>query len=139
MYLFSLLLFLAVATPAALQAQSKIYFKYDGSGNRKLRTIDMTKSATITAQDEGALDSRLGDQEIRIYPNPTKGLLKIDMPEMVSSKVTIQIFDSRGNLLISKVARETENQLDLSGYPGGLYILLIRTPDDRQEWKIIKE
>lgn len=139
--LFTLLLLLVVATPLALQAQTKIYFKYDGSGNRRLRTIDMSKSATIAAQgqDEELLDSRLGDQEIRIYPNPTKGLLRIDMPELSTTTVSLQVFDSRGSLLISKTAAETGNQLDLSAYPGGMYILLIRTAKDKQEWKIIKE
>lgn len=81
----------------------------------------------------------MAEQEIRIYPNPTKGLLRIDIPNLDGANITLDVFDSHGRLLIRKDAQAIGNQLDLSAYPTGMYILLIRTETDKQEWKIIKE
>ncbi|MFV0377412.1 MAG: T9SS type A sorting domain-containing protein [Mangrovibacterium sp.] len=138
-----LLVALALAAPAALQAQSKVRFEYDGSGNRKLRTITLSTSPTMASKSQmlepEELKTELGDQEIRIYPNPTKGLLRIDIPNLDGTNITLDIFDSHGRLLIRKDAQAIGNQLDLSAYPSGMYLLLIRTENDKQEWKIIKE
>lgn len=90
-------------------------------------------------QEAEELTTELGEQEIRIYPNPTKGLLRIDIPNLGDESMTLDVFDSQGRLLIRQDAAAIGNQLDLSAYPSGMYLLLIRTAGDKQEWKIIKE
>lgn len=127
----------------SLHAQTKISFKYDVSGNRTDRAVILlaNKSATIEQGDqhEEELTELLGDQEIRIYPNPTKGLLKIDLPSLNGIDVTLRLHDSNGRLLIRKQAQEIGNELNLSAYPSGFYILLIQAGTEKREWKIIKE
>ncbi len=131
-----------------LQAQSKIHFRYDDSGNRELRTlvdtIEFTSNTAIAYeldQDEEVtpIETELGDQEVLIYPNPTRGVLRIDMPKLEDSGVTLAIFDLRGNLLVSKDAHEFNNRIDLSSYPSGTYVLILRFANTSREWKIIKK
>ena len=123
-------------------AQNKVHFDYDLSGNRTDRTIvlSQTKSATISDENQlEELEDQLGTQEIRIYPNPTKGLLKIDLPSLSDPEMTLRVHDSQGRLLISRPAQQIGNELNLYQYPSGLYILIIQSGAEKREWKIIKE
>ncbi|MFV0267951.1 MAG: T9SS type A sorting domain-containing protein [Draconibacterium sp.] len=125
-------------------AQTKISFEYDASGNREVRkVIVLSKSAEIAAQsnqqEEVVVEDKLGNQEIRIYPNPTKGILKIDFPSLSETEAILNVYDLHGRLLIHKQAQEIGNELNLSSYPGGIYILNIHSGKEKREWKIIKE
>jgi len=123
-------------------SQNKIYFEYDLSGNRAERTIVLPqpKSATISRENQlDEFEDQLGTQQIRIYPNPTKGLLKIDFPSLSEPGMTLRVHDSQGRLLINKPAREIGNELNLYKYPSGLYILTIQRGSEKRVWKINKE
>ncbi|RKD92653.1 T9SS type A sorting domain-containing protein [Mangrovibacterium diazotrophicum] len=125
-----------------VSAQSKIYFEYDGSGNRELRTITLNKSATINSEkqeEEIVIEDQLENQAILIYPNPTKGILRIDIAELNGINMVVGIYDSNGRLLINQSLKENTSQFDLSAYPSGLYFLIIKSNDEKREWKIIKE
>ncbi len=144
-HVMALLLF-SVLFSATAPAQPKYGFTYDSRGNRVTRALIVLKSGTIPAdslqakQVEKPLDDQIGLQKTRIYPNPTKGLLRIDLPALTEQEATIRLHDSSGRLIIQQSAVEVNNELDLSAYPSGLYIMSIQIgPKDRKEWKIIKE
>lgn len=144
-YLLTLLLF-AVLFSATAHAQPKYGFTYDNRGNRVTRALIVLKSATIPAdslqakQAEKPLNDQIGLQKTRIYPNPTKGMLRIDLPALNDHEAIIRLHDSNGRLIIQQSAVELNNELNLSTYPSGLYIMSIQIgPKDRKEWKIIKE
>lgn len=142
------LLVVGILTAVVCPAQTAVEFTYDDNGNRDSRmVIDMnTKSATIhpdslqAKQDIKPLDDKVGLQRTRIYPNPTKGMLWIDLPELSEQEATIRLFDSNGKLVIQKVAIELNNELDLTNYPPGIYFMIIQIgQNERKEWKIIKQ
>ncbi|MDO8929083.1 MAG: T9SS type A sorting domain-containing protein [Bacteroidota bacterium] len=121
-------------------------FTYNARGHRVTRQFVIPKSATIPTDSLMAkelkkpFDDQIGLQKARIYPNPTKGLLRIDLPALTEQEATIRLHDSNGRLIIQQPAVEVNNELDLSAYPSGLYIMSIQIgPKDRKEWKIIKE
>lgn len=58
-------------------------------------------------------------EAISIYPNPTSGLINIQLKSFATAKV----YDQAGKLLLST----TEGQLDLSPFKSGTYILKIET------------
>ena len=89
-------------------------------------------------QDE-RFEDNVGDQKVIIYPNPTKGQLKIDLQggnEIIS---TLDVFNLAGSLLLHKTPASGSMMLDLSNYPSGTYILKIVVGNKASEWKIIKE
>ncbi|MDP2891411.1 MAG: T9SS type A sorting domain-containing protein [Bacteroidota bacterium] len=138
--LLSLVLFSATAP-----AQPKYGFTYDASGNRLTRAVVLLKSATICVdtlqvkQAEKPLNDQIGLQKTRIYPNPTKGLLLIDFPELSNAESTISVFDPSGKLIVKKSAISNGNEVDLSAHPPGFYIMVIHIGQEKKEWKIIKE
>jgi len=145
LYFLSLLL-ITVLFSGTVQSQTNYQFTYDNSGNRLTRTLIVLKSATIpndsiTAKElKTPLDDQIGLQKARIYPNPTKGLLRIDLPALSEQEAMIRLYDSNGKLIIQQTAVEENNEINLSSYPSGIYIMSIQIGrNDRKEWKIIKE
>ena len=80
-----------------------------------------------------------GEIGFNVYPNPNKGLLKIDISNMpLSSDSEMKLYDLNGNEL--KVLRNFEghSEIDISQYKDGIYILRIKVNEKRVDWKIIK-
>ena len=65
------------------------------------------------------------DRLIKLYPNPTKGLITIDLGLMEAS--SLRIIDAQGQMLMEQSDCVNECQLDLSKYISGIYRLLITT------------
>lgn len=145
-YLLACLL-VAVSFSEIAHAQSKIEFVYDDNGNRKERKVIVlgNKSATIypdslqAKQDINPLDDNIGLQKTRIYPNPTKGTLYIDFPELTDQQPIIEVYDQSGRLIVQKTAVSSKNKIDLSAHPPGSYIMMIHIGQEKKDWKIIKK
>jgi hypothetical protein len=120
-------------------AQTKVYsFTYDGSGNREKRQFIQLKSGQISSE-ESLYEDVVNQHEIKIYPNPTKGILNVKIPLDDENVMTIQVLSLNGSLLQENIVTNEMTIIDLSNRPSGLYILRIRGGDDSSEWKILKE
>jgi hypothetical protein len=68
--------------------------------------------------------------EIKIYPNPTDGILQISFRQSVG-KVEFMLFDTKGSLVFNKQSIKATDEhtelLDLSSLPLGAYHLLLKT------------
>lgn len=143
-YLLACLL-VAVLFSANAHAQTNYGFTYDASGNRLTRAVILLKSATIPGDTlqakkaEKMLEDQIGLQKTRIYPNPTKGMLRVDFPELTDQGATIRVYDPSGRLIVQKPAISIGNDVDLSAHSPGFYIMVIHIGQEKKEWKIIKE
>lgn len=125
-------------------AQATYSFTYDASGNRLVRSITLLKSASIENKDTLAnnqltFEDLIGNRPVKIYPNPTKGLLKVEIPFTDEPSATLKIFSLQGGLVISKDVNSVFTEIDLSNQPAGMYILRIGIMELTSEWKIIKD
>jgi len=143
---FILTIFMVTLLAYAADAQTNYTFGYNARGHRITRTSILLKSATLPSDTVLAkelskpLEDLIGLQKTIIYPNPTKGLLRIELPAISDQEAFIKVFDSGGRIVIQKRAVESSNEVDLSTHPSGFYILCIQIGrDNRKEWKIIKE
>lgn len=73
-------------------------------------------------------------QTYSAYPNPTNGVLHLNVQERFEYA---ELANLNGQIL-QKVPANTQ-QMDLSGFPNGLYLLRIRSKEGYQVQKIIKE
>lgn len=62
---------------------------------------------------------------IKLYPNPTQGLVTLDLGLIEVS--TLRIFDAQGRMLVEQSSCTGQCQFDLSEYRTGIYRLLITT------------
>ena len=141
-----LLLFLAGIWGAPLHAQT-VKYTYDHAGNRvsreKVINMSMLKSGggeTGTAEIP-VFEDVLSELKITIYPNPTKGMLKVDISGgdiPVDAKVFIYSFS--GALIRQLNGISESNTVDISQQPPGVYIMRISFGNGHDSsWKIIKE
>jgi hypothetical protein len=90
------------------------------------------------AMKEKAL-TEAGEITTLIYPNPNKGLLKIDISNMPLNSVTeMKLYDLSGMELTSKRNFDSNSELDISQFKDGIYILRIKINEKTFDWKVIK-
>jgi len=79
------------------------------------------------------------DAPILIYPNPTSGLLAIDLPEtLIYENYRIEVYDYLGRLVKKKNIHDRKEYIDLSMNQNGMYFIIIRNTDSIFRIKVIK-
>ncbi len=74
---------------------------------------------------------------IKIYPNPTNGIVNLSLEKNNVQQITI--FDTAGNAIINETAQFQNKTIDLSQYQSGVYFISIQTTDGVVTSKIRKE
>ena len=149
------MLVFALLVGAATPASAQIYYSYDAAGNRTSKTITLTKTmknmarpdTVIVAESEPFIydmdelqNDVLGKAEIKIYPNPTQGVLRVDISGVeLSTTDQIEIFNGKVHLVKSVSNITGSNMIDLSESVSGIYFMRITIGDEQTTWRIIKE
>ncbi len=131
-------------------AFSQTTYRYDENGNRTSRIINMGKDIETTADFNDSLQGEpeppkplqetLGEANISIYPNPTKGLLILESQGFENDVLPqFEVYTLSGSLLQRIKSTENRQQIDLSDQPAGIYLLRIKSGILQREWKIIKQ
>ena len=69
------------------------------------------------------------DANIGIYPNPVKDMLTITLEDDSVLPVDVRLFNTMGQLMGRYEVNSLEDQIDLSGYASGLYVLQVLHQD----------
>ena len=121
-------------------ADNIIVFNYDSSGNRMSRSFRLSEENGINVQIEKRIEPTeelaLIDLEVKATPNPTPGLLHVEVDCDDSELQEISIFDIKGLLISQK--EKAISDFDLSGRSSGIYILVVKTSFGSTSYKIIK-
>ncbi len=96
------------------------------------------KSSAIEYQSEPEIDTNPSYNAIIIYPNPSKGVYKIDLTQ-INEPSTITIYNILGELVYNQLLMpETQNQIDLTHVANGYYIARISNESRNTQQKLIK-
>ena len=122
----------------------KVTFVYDTAGNRTSRTIDMSKQSTAKSksseQPEPITEQLNSERQLKIYPNPTKGILAVEIIGGDSDEIaTLTLFNMKGTQLQLKQTNGGRTEIDMTIYPESTYILKIQLSDKTIDYKIIKQ
>lgn len=132
-------LFLLIALNTFSINAEKISYSYDSSGNRIKREIVLATKSMNQRSENTRYSEMLSERHVNIYPNPTRGVLKLDITGKDNmDEAIIQIFSVSGQQILSVIASDFPMELDISSQPDGIYILHIRIGSDESSWKIIK-
>ena len=138
----TVLIFLATVCSQVLHSQRTISYGYDFAGNRVSRTIEVNslRAATQDEQPAAVYSEMLSDIELKIYPNPTDGLLKVEIHNLPAGQTAnVQLYNLSGKLISSFKGIADYADIDISGQPSGTYLLRITAGEYQTEWKIIKK
>jgi hypothetical protein len=75
--------------------------------------------------------------DISTYPNPSSGTFSIRCPKGFPFPLDYSVFNSYGNLINSGLFQYSDNIIDLSNEPPGLYLLSISSQDQHSTIKLI--
>lgn len=122
----------ATESITGLGSNARIRFRCDASGNNDQIYIDQVtvrgvSSAKLAKNSFKALRSGItsGDEEIKdemtLYPNPTAGILNIQMDEMDGTAV--EIYNINGQLVRKAQLSETKRSVNVADLKAGVYIV----------------
>lgn len=139
----TLLLLLLLALFSSDTYAQHIKYTYDSAGNRKKRQKEIvvqTRGALSDGEEPSVYEEELSETKVTIYPNPTKGMLKVDISGIQKFEESrISLYDLTGKLLQQWAGISQSNAIDLSDRTPGMYIMQIAYNGKVSTWKIIKE
>ena len=148
-------LLLTMFVSIAEKSSAQIYYGYDAAGNRISKTITlsaktMKKMVKVDSLEMAAIQltnefdepqtEALAGAEIKIYPNPTHGMLRVDILNAEPATADrIEVFDTRGNLINQMQNLTESNIIDLSNSANGIYMMRITLGEENTTWRIINQ
>lgn len=121
----------------------RIKYTYDNAGNRLTRQKEIvvqTRGALSDEEEPSVYEEELSETKVTIYPNPTRGMLKIDISGVEKfENARISLYDLTGKLLQQWAGISQSNAIDLSERTPGMYIMQVAYNGKISSWKIIKE
>ncbi|MCB0508700.1 MAG: T9SS type A sorting domain-containing protein, partial [Bacteroidetes bacterium] len=79
---------------------------------------------------------------LELYPNPTEGKLQLNMNLVKKGEVEIEIYSLEGKILYQQKYGETKSvteQIEMSAYAKGVYIVKIKVDAENIYQKVIKQ
>jgi subtilisin-like proprotein convertase family protein len=74
---------------------------------------------------------------LKIYPNPAKGIVNIDLAGDVTGDTTYELFDVQGRKVISKVSSTNFETLNVENLTEGIYILTVQNGSAKTTKKLV--
>ena len=106
------------------------------SGNRVLSEYILVNQAASIPDTKNDISS---SDKIKVYPNPTTGLLEISGINPFESEDRIEVSNYLGSVVLSMNQKYAAIvQIDLSDFPSGLYLISIYSGNEIRQFKIIK-
>lgn len=111
-------------------------------GDQSLQNEELTMDAKVREQEKASKTRTISEDEEMVtivYPNPNKGLLKIDISNMpMNSTNEMRLYDLSGNKIMVKRDFESHSEIDISQFKDGIYILRIKINERVFDWKVVK-
>ncbi len=127
--------------PLAIGADPHIVMEYHYGMIDEVRIYNRALSAAevseISAVNTIATHERPNDLKITVYPNPTEGMLTIELKD-IPGKWHLTMYDQMGKLLMTHASGNQTETIDFSGFPPGVYMVQIATSEGSYTTRVIK-
>jgi YD repeat-containing protein len=111
-------------------------YTYDKVGNRKTFTKVVPIDPPSSVQNTDKQDI------FKIYPNPTDRVFSIEGNLVSSSDAVLKVYDLSGREILSQSIPKSihiKQELDISKYSTGNYVLVIHYGDRKRSWNVVKQ
>jgi hypothetical protein len=79
----------------------------------------------------------LNKANVSMYPNPTHGILNVNLSGYKSEVIKMYISDSKGSVVMTKEILKSSNVFDLGSLPKGVYIVELKSGKNISSSKIV--
>jgi hypothetical protein len=116
-----------------LENSAAIYFDFNAPifTNTSLHTVNQHSIILNTDKQVG-----YDENTVKIYPNPTTGILQIEQKD--NNVLNIKIYDNLGRLVLQKQSNSSISHLDISNLTDGIYFIAIQGDNEFFSSKILK-
>lgn len=121
-----------ILTPTSITTQARIMVRCSDQRFFNISNFRFTISSDLTSVEEARIN-----KEFSLYPNPTKDNLTININN--PKPTNVEIYDLRGKLIFSKTINNRTNEIDMSSFTNGMYVVKIENEIGVKTSKIIKE
>jgi hypothetical protein len=134
---------LIVGGPNDINPVRSFYIRQDAVSNTPLIDIDEIRIGSLWAEvtpksiATSANDFVINETGIKIFPNPVKDILKVDIKN--SDIRLIEIYNITGTRLLTKKAETGTNNIDVSSLPQGIYSVSFKGTGAPRTGKFIKK
>ena len=105
---------------------------YNGDGGVVSNfTIEICALTPSLSSNDNILNS------LKVYPNPAKGIVNIDLAGNVTGETTYELFDVQGRKVVSKVSSNTIETLNVENLSDGIYMLSIQNGSAKTTKKVV--
>lgn len=125
-----------ITVPALTSANLPARIKIEAVGNI-FYTVSKPIGINVTASN-----SEFEFDNFNLYPNPTSDVVTISFNSTTGNEITMKVFDIRGRVLKSYQIENVgtiSNEIDLSNYASGIYLVKIIDGSHQSTKKIIKK
>ncbi|MBL4709449.1 MAG: T9SS type A sorting domain-containing protein [Flavobacteriales bacterium] len=105
------------------------FTNYNGTIHGANRAIDTICPLQIAV---GSSKQTLSNQNVNIYPNPTKGIVQFTIDDISNTRLKVDIIDINGRTVLNTTVLQEFFSIDLSNFSNGIYFYRVY-----QESKII--
>lgn len=103
-------------------------FNYGGGLSDPI-SIDITSNVGIA--------DLLNKANVSMYPNPTGGLLHVNLGDYKAQVIKMNVYDTKGQVVLSKEILKSSNVFNLSSLPKGMYVVELKNGTNKTSSKII--
>ncbi len=122
---------------AALTNESNIIFRFHFASDQSVNGEGALIDDFVILGETVGIDDYLAAQ-VKLYPNPTQGIFTIDWAN--DQPVTARVFDLTGKQLLKRqIPPLTQQQIDVSNYAKGFYLINFQTQRATFTKKILVE
>ena len=109
-----------ISTSNLLEGSHTVYIR----AKDLLGNWSIYESKVFSVSLNADINSLLGST-FNVYPNPTKGQIRLTLPEILEDNVQLELIRSDGTVLklVKQSALEQNVTLNLSAYPKGIYLI----------------
>lgn len=115
-------------------AQQRISYTYDQSGNRKQRSYSLLRVKENLK--DYSKDSSVF--KVQVSPNPASDQITVSISTTDDFNAAIKLSDEEGNVLQSLFESRKQFQMDLSAYKAGVYFITIGVGNVIKSIRILK-
>ena len=94
-------------------------------------TINICSIEVALSTSENILGS------VKVYPNPSKGIINVNLGENLAGETTYMLYDIQGRIVMNKKSDTTMETLNVENVSNGVYILSIENGAAKTTQKII--
>jgi photosystem II stability/assembly factor-like uncharacterized protein len=109
--------FCAYAIPGTVTPDGRYLYVYQSAGF--LGRVDLENIVGTDETPHSAI------KQAKVYPNPTSGLLRVDLPQNAKTAQVV-LYDLHGRQVLQQTGNTLNLTLDLSALPNGMYLLKVQ-------------